>query len=142
MICFKKSPLHFKKDAVRLDKFYPTSFQDHFCSPKQKLKMMKKIDLILNVIRAIRITIGSIILIAMGLTIVIGMASCSKENTVTPPPATQLPVRAAKKISQISYTYNGSASDNGSMTYDVQGTLATYTGDDLLHYLESHPDIT
>ena len=91
---------------------------------------MKKIDLMLNVIRAIRITIGSIILIAMGLTIVIGMASCSKENTLTPAPATQLPVMATKKISQISYSYNGSASENESMTYDVQGRLATYTEDD------------
>jgi len=91
---------------------------------------MKKIDLMLNVIRAIRITIGSIILIAMGLTIVIGMASCSKENTLTPVSATQPVVMDAKKISQISYSYNGSASENESMTYDVQGRLATYTEDD------------
>jgi len=63
---------------------------------------MKKIDLMLNVIRAIRITIGSIILIAMGLTIVIGMASCSKGNTLAPAPATQPPVIATKKVSQIS----------------------------------------
>ena len=63
---------------------------------------MKNIDLMLNVIRAIRITIGSIILIAMGLTIIIGMASCSKENTLVPAPATQPPVNATKKVSQIS----------------------------------------
>ena len=68
---------------------------------------MNKIDLMLNVIRAIRIAIGSIIVIAMGLTIVIGMASCSKENTLTPAPATQPPVIATKKVSQISYSYNG-----------------------------------
>jgi YD repeat-containing protein len=91
---------------------------------------MKKIDLILNVIRAIRIAIGSIIVIAMGLTIVIGMASCSKENTLTPAPATQPPVIATKKVSQISYSYNGSASENEAMTYDAQGRLATYTEDD------------
>ncbi len=91
---------------------------------------MKKIDLMLNVIRAIRITIGSIILIAMGLTIVIGMASCSKENTLAPAPATQPPVIAAKKVSQISYSYNGEASENEKMTYDAQGRLATYTEDD------------
>jgi len=91
---------------------------------------MKKIDLMLNIISAIRIAIGSIILIAMGLTIVIGMASCSKENTLAPAPATQPPVMAAKKISQISYSYNGEASENESMTYDAQGRLATYTEDD------------
>jgi len=59
----------------------------------------------LNVISVIRITIGSIIVIAMGLTIVMGMASCSKENTLTPGPATQSPVIAAKKVSQISPSY-------------------------------------
>ena len=91
---------------------------------------MKKIDLMLNVIRAIRIAIGSIIVIAMVLTIVFGMASCSKENTLTPVSATQPVVMDAKKISQISYSYNGSASENESMTYDAQGRLATYTEDD------------
>jgi len=91
---------------------------------------MKKIDLMLNIIRAIRIVIGSIIVIAMGLTILIGMASCSKENTVTPAPATQPPVMSAKKISQISYSYDGSTSENESMTYDVQDRLSTYTEDD------------
>jgi len=91
---------------------------------------MKKIDLMLNVIRAIRITIGSIILIAMGLTIVIGMASCSKENALTSVPATQSPVIATKKVSQISYSYNGTASENEIMTYDAQGRLSTYTEDD------------
>jgi hypothetical protein len=68
---------------------------------------MKKIDLMLNIISAIRIAIGSIIVIAMGLIIVIGMTSCSKENALTPAPATQPPVMATKKISQISYSYNG-----------------------------------
>ena len=91
---------------------------------------MKKIDLMLNVIRAIRIAIGSIIVIAMGLTIVMGMASCSKGNALTPALATQSPVIATKKISQISYSYNGSASENESMTYDAQGRLATYIEDD------------
>ena len=91
---------------------------------------MKKIDLILSIISAIRIAIGSMIVIAMGLTLVIGLASCSKENTLTPAPATQPTVMATKKISQISYSYNGSASENESMTYDAQGRLATYTEDD------------
>ena len=84
----------------------------------------------LNVIRVIRITIGSIIVIAMGLTIVFGMASCSKENTLASAPSIQPPVMATKKISQISYSYNGSTSENESMTYDAQGRLATYTEDD------------
>ena len=91
---------------------------------------MNKIDLMLSVIRAIRIAIGSIIVIAMGLTIVIGMASCSKGNTLASPPATQPPVITTKKVSQISYSYNGEASENENMTYDVQGKLATYTEDD------------
>jgi YD repeat-containing protein len=91
---------------------------------------MKKIELLLNVIRAIRIAIGSIIVIAMGLTIIIGMASCSKENNLTPAPATSFPVVAAKKVNQISYSYNGSTSESETMTYDAQGRLATYTEDD------------
>ena len=91
---------------------------------------MNKIDLMLNVIRAIRIAIGSLIVIAMGLTIVMGMASCSKGNTLTSAPATQPPVIATKKVSQITYSYNGEASENERMTYDTQGRLATYTEDD------------
>jgi len=91
---------------------------------------MNKMDLLLNVIRAIRIAIGSIIVIAMGLTIVMGMASCSKGNTLAPSPDPQQPVIVTKKVSQISYSYDGNASENENMTYDAQGRLATYAEDD------------
>ena len=97
--CFKSHALHFKINTVRSDKFHFTFFRYHFCTAKQKLKNMKKIDLMLNVIRAVRIAIGSILVITMGLTIVIGLASCSKENNLLPAPATQPLAIVTKKVS-------------------------------------------
>lgn len=69
----------------------------------------------LKVIRAIRIAIGSIIVIAMGLTIVIGLASCNRENNLTPVPASKPPAIVTKKVGQISYSYNGNGSESENM---------------------------
>lgn len=48
-----------------------------------------------------------------------GNGKLSKENALAPAPASQLPVNAAKKVSHISYGYNGEASENENMTYDA-----------------------
>jgi hypothetical protein len=82
----------------------------HLCLVNKKNKTIKYLSNMKKIIAALAIT-------AM-------FASCKKERVTNPAPG------ADKKLSQMTYAYDGQAPENETITYDAKGRILTYTTED------------